>query len=86
MFDEIPRWAVFRLISPGRFHGVSKADCGWHNHVGIVVVTVKDGAVTRYMSDCSSQTFHAGDVFIETGDMGPMRRCNGAERPEKTCV
>ena len=48
------------------------ASSGWHSHVGIVVVTVKDGAVTRYESDCSGQTFHAGDVFIETGDMGPI--------------
>jgi hypothetical protein len=48
------------------------ASSGWHSHVGIVVVTVKDGAVTRYESDCSGQTFHEGDVFIETGDMGPI--------------
>jgi hypothetical protein len=45
---------------------------GWHSHVGIVVVTVKDGAVTRYESDCSAETFREGDVFIETGDMGPI--------------
>jgi quercetin dioxygenase-like cupin family protein len=45
---------------------------GWHSHVGVVVVTVKDGAVTRYVSDCNSQTFHTGDVFIESGDMGPL--------------
>lgn len=48
------------------------ASSGWHSHVGIVVVTVKDGAVTRYESDCSAETFHEGDVFIETGDMGPI--------------
>jgi quercetin dioxygenase-like cupin family protein len=48
------------------------ASSGWHSHVGIVVVTVKDGAVTRYESDCVGQTFHQGDVFIETGDMGPI--------------
>jgi quercetin dioxygenase-like cupin family protein len=45
---------------------------GWHSHVGIVVVVVKDGQVTRYESDCSSETFGPGDVFIETGDMGPI--------------
>jgi len=48
------------------------ASSGWHSHVGIVVVVVKDGSVTRYRSDCVSQTFHAGDVFVETGDMGPL--------------
>jgi quercetin dioxygenase-like cupin family protein len=48
------------------------ASSGWHSHVGIVVVTVKDGAVTRYLSDCVGQTFNEGDVFIETGDMGPL--------------
>jgi quercetin dioxygenase-like cupin family protein len=45
---------------------------GWHSHVGIVVVVVKDGQVTRYESDCSSETFGPGAVFIETGDMGPI--------------
>jgi quercetin dioxygenase-like cupin family protein len=45
---------------------------GWHSHVGIVVVVVKDGAVTRYESNCVGETFQQGDVFIETGDMGPI--------------
>ena len=48
------------------------ASSGWHSHVGIVVVVVKDGAVTRYLSDCLGQTFSAGDVFIETSDLGAM--------------
>ncbi|MDP9307389.1 MAG: hypothetical protein M3P15_03670 [Actinomycetota bacterium] len=45
---------------------------GWHSHVGIVVVVVKDGSVTRYLSNCLGRTFHQGDVFIETGDMGSL--------------
>jgi quercetin dioxygenase-like cupin family protein len=48
------------------------ASSGWHSHVGIVVVVVKDGSVTRYLSNCIGQTFQAGDVFIETGDMGSL--------------
>jgi quercetin dioxygenase-like cupin family protein len=48
------------------------ASSGWHSHVGVVVVTVKDGAVTRYLSDCRAETFREGDVFIEDGDMGPL--------------
>jgi len=54
---------------------------GWHSHVGIVVVTVKDGAVTRYLSDCVGQTFHEGDVFIETGDMGALVLRNEGAAP-----
>jgi hypothetical protein len=37
-----------------------------------VVVVVKDGSVTRYLSDCAGQTFHQGDVFVETSALGPM--------------
>ena len=48
------------------------ASSGWHSHVGVVVIVVKDGSVTRYLSDCVGQTFHAGDVFVETSNLGPM--------------
>jgi quercetin dioxygenase-like cupin family protein len=57
------------------------ASSGWHSHVGIVVVTVKDGAVTRYESGCVGHTFHEGDVFIETGDMGPIVLRNESAAP-----
>ena len=57
------------------------ASSGWHSHVGIVLVTVKDGQVTRYLSDCLGQTFHAGDVFIETGDMGSLVLRNESSAP-----
>jgi quercetin dioxygenase-like cupin family protein len=57
------------------------ASSGWHSHVGIVVVVVKDGEVTRYLSDCLGQTFHAGDVFIETGDMGSLVLRNESAAP-----
>jgi quercetin dioxygenase-like cupin family protein len=45
---------------------------GWHSHVGIVVVTVKDGSVTRYGSDCIGHTYSQGDVFVETSQLGPI--------------
>jgi quercetin dioxygenase-like cupin family protein len=45
---------------------------GWHSHVGIVVVTVKDGTVTRYGSDCVAHTYSQGDVFVETSQLGPI--------------
>ena len=45
---------------------------GWHSHVGIVVVTVKDGTVTRYGSDCVAHTSSQGDVFVETSQLGPI--------------
>jgi quercetin dioxygenase-like cupin family protein len=48
------------------------ASSGWHEHVGVVVVVVKDGAVTRYLSNCAGETFTQGDVFVETSDLGPM--------------
>ena len=57
------------------------ASSGWHSHVGIVLVTVKDGDVTRYLSDCLGQTFHTGDVFIETGDMGSLVLRNESAAP-----
>ena len=57
------------------------ASSGWHSHVGIVLVTVKDGEVTRYLSDCLGQTFDAGDVFIETGDMGSLVLRNESTAP-----
>jgi len=45
---------------------------GWHSHVGIVVVTVKDGAVTLYGSDCVGHTYSQGDVFVETSQSGSI--------------
>jgi quercetin dioxygenase-like cupin family protein len=40
---------------------------GWHSHPGFVTATVVSGSVTRYATDCSSQTFAAGQSFYETG-------------------
>ena len=43
------------------------AASGWHRHPGYVTGTVISGQVVRYATDCSSQTFTAGQTFYETG-------------------
>jgi len=54
-------------------HAVSKitlppgASSGWHRHPGVVLVTVQSGTLTRYSSDCSRDTFTAGQSFWEAG-------------------
>ncbi|HEY8844804.1 MAG TPA: hypothetical protein VIM23_12970, partial [Gaiellaceae bacterium] len=45
---------------------------GWHSNVGIVVVTAKDGTVTRYGSDCVAHSYSQGDVFVETSQSGSI--------------
>ncbi len=43
------------------------ATSGWHSHPGYLTGTVVSGQVVRYATDCSSQTFSAGQTFYETG-------------------
>lgn len=43
------------------------AASGWHTHPGYLTSTVVSGQVIRYGTDCSSQTFNAGQSFYETG-------------------
>jgi quercetin dioxygenase-like cupin family protein len=43
------------------------ATSGWHTHPGYLTATVVSGQVIRYGTDCSSQTFTAGQSFYETG-------------------
>lgn len=40
---------------------------GWHTHPGFLVSTVLSGTLTRYNTDCSAQTFGAGQSWTETG-------------------
>jgi quercetin dioxygenase-like cupin family protein len=47
--------------SPGAFSG-------WHKHPGLVVVSVKEGSVTRQFADCSFERHPAGTAFVETGE------------------
>jgi len=53
------------VFEPGGFSG-------WHHHPGIILVSVKSGAVTLWNSDCSSTTYGPGlpdgAVFVEGGD------------------
>ena len=47
------------------------ATTGWHSHPGLVLIAVTEGTGTLYAADCSSRTYSAGEVFIETGDDAP---------------
>ena len=47
-------------FAPGGFSG-------WHSHPGYLTGTVVSGTVVRYGTDCSSETFTAGQSFYETG-------------------
>ena len=42
------------------------ASSGWHSHPGYLTATVMSGQVERYATDCSSETFSAGQSFYET--------------------
>lgn len=44
---------------------------GWHSHPGVAVIAVTEGVGELYSADCSSQTFRAGQAFVETGDDAP---------------
>ncbi len=46
-------------FAPGGFSG-------WHSHPGYLTGTVVSGQVVRYSTDCSSETFSAGQSFYET--------------------
>jgi quercetin dioxygenase-like cupin family protein len=43
------------------------AASGWHSHPGYLTATVISGQVERYGTDCSMETFTAGQSFYETG-------------------
>jgi quercetin dioxygenase-like cupin family protein len=46
------------VIGPGGY-------TGWHNHPGVVLLTVKEGAVEFYDEKCARRTFTAGQSFTE---------------------
>jgi quercetin dioxygenase-like cupin family protein len=43
------------------------ATSGWHSHPGYLTGTIVAGQVVRYATNCTSQTFTAGQTFYETG-------------------
>jgi len=40
---------------------------GWHTHPGFLVSTELTGTLTKYATDCSSQTYNPGQSWTETG-------------------
>lgn len=44
---------------------------GWHSHPGLAIIAITQGTLTLYGPDCRSETFSAGDVFVESGDDPP---------------
>jgi hypothetical protein len=40
---------------------------GWHTHPGFLVSTELTGTLTKYGTDCSSQSYTAGQSWTETG-------------------
>ncbi len=44
---------------------------GWHEHPGVVLVTVKSGTVTFYDETCSATIHAAGTSFVEAAGDGP---------------
>ena len=44
------------------------ATTGWHSHPGFVLISVTQGTLTLYGSDCAPHTYSAGQTFTETDD------------------
>ena len=62
------------IVAPG-------GDSGWHEHPGIVFVTVKSGTLTFYDKTCARVVHAAGTTFAEVAGDGP-----GIARNESTTV
>jgi len=41
---------------------------GWHRHPGVLLITVKEGAVDYYDKECAKHTYVAGQSFTEGGE------------------
>lgn len=39
---------------------------GWHSHPGILLVTVTEGSIQWYNSNCEGTVYNVGDSFTET--------------------
>ena len=44
------------------------ATTGWHSHPGFVLISVTQGTLTLYGSDCVPHTYSVGQSFTETDD------------------
>lgn len=40
---------------------------GWHTHPDAVVVTIAQGQMTFYETDCTSRVYRAGQAFVDPG-------------------
>ena len=68
--------AAFGLVPIGVLHSPeivtqtvnfpAGAYSGWHTHPGFLVSTELTGALTKYGTDCSSQTYNPGQSWTET--------------------
>jgi quercetin dioxygenase-like cupin family protein len=69
--------AAFGLVPIGVLHSPeivtqtvnfpAGASSGWHTHPGFLVSTELTGTLTKYGTDCSSQTYDPGHSWTETG-------------------
>jgi hypothetical protein len=69
--------AAFGLLPIGMLHSPeivtqtvnfpAGAASGWHTHPGFLVSTELTGTLTKYGTDCSSQTYNPGQSWTETG-------------------
>jgi quercetin dioxygenase-like cupin family protein len=50
---------------------------GWHHHPGVVLVSVKSGAVSEYHEDCHKTVYKAGKGFVEDGGEVHVARNDG---------
>lgn len=51
---------------------------GWHHHPGVVLVSVVSGSVRFYDTDCTYQTYDAGDAFVEASDQAGLAKNIGS--------
>lgn len=49
------------VIGPGGYSG-------WHSHPGLLLITMKDGAIDFYNKDCVKAVYAAGQSFSEGAD------------------
>jgi quercetin dioxygenase-like cupin family protein len=50
------------VLAPGGYSG-------WHSHPGLLIGTVKSGAVDFYTADCQKHTVAAGEVYTENDEV-----------------
>jgi quercetin dioxygenase-like cupin family protein len=59
---------------------------GWHSHPGSVLVVITAGTLTRYLPDCTKQTFGVGQSFVEVGRDSVILVKNEGSVPEEALV